>query len=130
MPLLLMLLTSITCNHCTPIAHNRDDLVDLLLRFGVDTDTKVRRRSWLRKTRDGADVYESEYEERIESCDSDDPHGLTPLHFAALVGDVKMTKLFLRLGADPNTQSNYGETPLHLALSRTVQGSRYQDAWN
>ncbi|KAH7378533.1 ankyrin repeat-containing domain protein, partial [Cadophora sp. MPI-SDFR-AT-0126] len=56
--------------------------------------------------------------------------GLTPLHFAALVGDAEITEFFLSRGADPNALSHYGETPLHFALSKSIQGSKYRDAWN
>ena len=55
----------------------------------------------------------------------DDPRGrldipleqqwFTPLHAAAQTGDVEMTRLLLRLGADPSIRSEWGATPLESA---------------
>jgi ankyrin repeat protein len=56
--------------------------------------------------------------------------GLTPLHFAALEGKVRMIRFLLDHGADPNAVSEYGETPLHLALSSKVLGIGCRDDWN
>jgi len=39
----------------------------------------------------------------------------TPLHEAASIGDVEMTRLLLRLGADPDIRSEFGGTPLEAA---------------
>jgi hypothetical protein len=42
----------------------------------------------------------------------------TDLHSAAYDGDVKRVKELLKKGADPNTQSEDGDTPLHVAASK------------
>jgi ankyrin repeat protein len=42
--------------------------------------------------------------------------GDTPLHVAATWGDVKVGKLLLDAGADPNVHGEYGNTPLHEAV--------------
>lgn len=47
-----------------------------------------------------------------------DPVGDTPLHVAAVWGDVKVGKLLLEAGADPNVHGEYGYTPLHEAALR------------
>jgi Ankyrin repeat len=39
----------------------------------------------------------------------------TPLHEAAFRGDAGMTRLLLRLGADPDIRSEFGGTPLQAA---------------
>jgi ankyrin repeat protein len=43
-------------------------------------------------------------------------YGDTPLHFAAFWGDVKIGRLLLDAGADPNIGGEYGNTPLHEAV--------------
>ena len=45
----------------------------------------------------------------------------TPLHEAASMGDVEMTTLLLRLGADPDIRSEFGRTPLEAARSEGRQ---------
>ena len=44
--------------------------------------------------------------------------GDTPLHVAAIWGDVRVGKLLLDAGADPNVQGEYGNTPLHEAVGQ------------
>jgi ankyrin repeat protein len=60
------------------------------------------------------------------SCNS---AGLTPLHFAALTGNSVMTKFLLKRGADPNALSRHNESPMHLALRRTLHGPKHTDDW-
>jgi ankyrin repeat protein len=40
-----------------------------------------------------------------------------------------MTTFLLEHGADPNALSDYGESPLHLALRTSLHGTKYQDDW-
>lgn len=42
--------------------------------------------------------------------------GDTPLHIAAIWGDVKVGELLLDAGADPSVPGEYGNTPLHEAV--------------
>lgn len=44
--------------------------------------------------------------------------GDTPLHVAAIWGDVGVGRLLLDAGADPNVQGEYGNTPLHEAVEQ------------
>ena len=46
---------------------------------------------------------------------NDHPHGNTPLHLAALRGDVAALERLLGAGADPNVRNDAGATPLHYA---------------
>src|SRR3989442_3817734 len=44
--------------------------------------------------------------------------GDTPLHIAAVSGDVKVGKILLDAGADPNVHGEYGNTALHEAVGQ------------
>lgn len=41
--------------------------------------------------------------------------GRLPIHGASAVGSVRLLRVFLDAGADPNVRNNTGETPLHLS---------------
>ena len=43
------------------------------------------------------------------------PYDRTPLHIAALWGDVEIVEVLLERGADPNVKDDNGQTPLHIA---------------
>jgi len=106
------------------------DIASLLLQNGVSINFGIQRRNWTQRLRDGSGMYELNYAGTTQELHTSGLGGLTPLHFAALVGDAEMTEYFLSQDADPNALSYYRETPLHLALSKSVQGTRYEDAWN
>ena len=44
--------------------------------------------------------------------------GETPLHFAAVSGDVRVGKILLDAKANPNVHGEYGNTPLHEAVGQ------------
>jgi ankyrin repeat protein len=44
--------------------------------------------------------------------------GDTPLHLAAVSGDIRVGKILLDAGADPNIRGEYGDTPLHQAVGQ------------
>jgi ankyrin repeat protein len=46
--------------------------------------------------------------------------GATPLHEAALRGDIPVIEALLRYGANPNIQDAAGNTPMHLAIPQEV----------
>lgn len=119
-----------TCDteNMTPLHYtvrfNRQDIADVLLQAGVDVDIVVHRISWSGITSRGL----PSVPERLQ--DSFKPGlGLTPLHLAAWVGSDSMVSYFLRRRANPNSQSDFGETPLHLAVSATIGGPKYPDEW-
>jgi ankyrin repeat protein len=112
------------------VTHNRNDIARRLLQSGVPIDIGIERRTWTRKFQDGCNVYELRDDiDPLPAIQISGFKGLTPLHYAAIVGNSKMTGVFLRHGANPNALSYYDETPLHLSLCRSVQGSKYYDAW-
>jgi ankyrin repeat protein len=94
------------------VRHNSKDIAKLLLRSGVSIDIGVQRRTWTRKFQDGYDVYELGDANLIPEIQISGVKGLTPLHYATLVGSSKMTDFLLCYRADPNALSHYGETPL------------------
>ena len=49
-----------------------------------------------------------------------DETGRTPLHYAALHGDVPQTRALLKGGANPNAKDIHGRTPLHEAALASV----------
>ena len=48
--------------------------------------------------------------------------GDTPLHIAAVSGDVRIGTVLLDAGADPNIRGEYGNTPLHEAVGQKQYG--------
>ncbi|CAN9393024.1 unnamed protein product [Alternaria alternata] len=110
------------------VKFSHKSIVGLLLENGLSIDAPVYRKSWSRNsakidTSYRLSVPESEPD---SSCIS---AGLTPLHFAALTGNLAMTKFLLERGADPNALSEYNESPIHLTLRRTLHGPKYDDDW-
>ncbi|KUL80754.1 hypothetical protein ZTR_09445 [Talaromyces verruculosus] len=55
--------------------------------------------------------------------------GMTALHFSALNGNIEMADFLCLQDANLHSQSETGDTPLHLAIRRTILGSRYDDYW-
>lgn len=105
-----------------------EQTAEALLRAGVCINAGVERRRWIRTTEGGRNGYSSLPEGR-GFPQTKDVDGLTPLHWAALIGHPAMTEYLLFKGANPNAHCKNGETPLHLALRRRVIQD-YDDAWN
>ncbi|KAK5099509.1 hypothetical protein LTR70_002410 [Exophiala xenobiotica] len=55
--------------------------------------------------------------------------GLSVLHAAAYFGIREMVTLLLSLGADITLCDEYGQTPLHLVVSRSLLSPKLQDGW-
>lgn len=55
--------------------------------------------------------------------------GMTALHFSALNRSMEMTDFLCLHDANPHSQSEMGDTPLHLAIRRRILGSGYDDYW-
>ncbi|KAF7678877.1 hypothetical protein GT037_002625 [Alternaria burnsii] len=121
---------AIDIENMTPLhycARNGDQkAAEKLLDAGVPIDIGVRRKSW---PRDGDTSSPIDQVDTVYPIPESIAVGLAPLHFAALTGNLTMTKFFLDHGADPNALSEYGETPLHLNQRLTLYGTRYKDSW-
>ncbi|XP_044746875.1 rabankyrin-5-like [Coccinella septempunctata] len=75
--------------NCLHIAvRNGRNILDLLIRFGVDIHAKTKDR------------------------------GFTPLHEAVIANSLQMVKCLLNAGAHIDDQDNAGNTPIHLAIER------------
>lgn len=97
-----------------------------LLDAGVPIDIGVRRKL---SPRDGDTLSSIDQMDTVHPTPEPTAVGLTPLHFAALIGNLTMTKFFLDHGADPNALSEYRETPLHLNQRLTLYGTQCEDSW-
>jgi ankyrin repeat protein len=110
-------------HYCVKFGH--ETIARQLIDAGVSIDLRVHRQAWPSEVRKSTSGKEQLLLPALGSVAT----GLTPLHFAALTGNLTMTTFFLEHGADPNALSDYGETPLHLTLRTTLFGSKYQDDW-
>jgi ankyrin repeat protein len=123
-------INAIDIENMTPLhycARNGDQkAAENLLDAGVPIDIGVRRKSW---PRDGNTSSPIDQVDTVHPIPESIAVGLTPLHLAALNGNLTMTKFFLDHGADPNALSEYGETPLHLNQRTTLYGTQHGDSW-
>ena len=110
------------------VKFGHESIARLLLDRGVPIDVGVYRKKWYQTSVKTYTTYQLSVSESMSdiSCAS---AGLTPLHFAALIGHPVMAKFLLKRGADPNALSEYDESPLHLTLRKTLHGLEYQDDW-
>jgi ankyrin repeat protein len=111
------------------VMHNHTEIAKALIEHGVPIDIRIQRRVWRSSFQEECRVYTMVSESSYPRHQVSNVNGLTPLHYAALVGSSTMTSFFLSRGADPNAVSYDGETPLHLALHRDLQGLKYEDGW-
>ncbi|KAJ6786496.1 hypothetical protein PWT90_09714 [Aphanocladium album] len=125
---------SMTALHYT-VSNSSEEMALCFKNAKVPIDIGVKRRSLLEA---GADIKARRAllnsENAVVDCSTGRHRGLTPLHYASLVGCKKMTKFLLRNGANPNATSEFGETPLHLALKRDLAGATpwlgFSDRWS
>ena len=108
------------------VIYSNQEAAKQLLHAGVPVDLGVRRksRSW-----DGDTFSPVDHMNTVHPIPEPIAVGLTPLHFAALTGNLTMTEFLLDHGADPNALSEYRETPLHLNQRTTLCGAQYRDDW-
>ncbi|KAL6171520.1 hypothetical protein ACJQWK_02534 [Exserohilum turcicum] len=119
-------------NNMTPlhycVKHGHKSTIGLLLDNGLSINVGVHRKSWSWNNVKTDTFYQSS----VSESEPDIPGtsaGLTPLHFAALTGNLVMTKFLLERGADPNALSRYNESPMHLTLRKALHGPKHDDDW-
>ncbi|EOA91442.1 uncharacterized protein SETTUDRAFT_29982 [Exserohilum turcica Et28A] len=112
--------------YCVKYGHK--SILGLLLDNGLSIDACVYRKPWSRNTVTTDTFYQSSVSES-EPDISGTSAGLTALHFAALTGNLDMTKFLLERGANPNALSEYNESPMHLTLRKALHGPKHDDDW-
>lgn len=105
--------------------------ITALLDAGVSIDIQVRREQFVQTYDSGRRVFKrlDRRPSRVPHLDDAPVPGLTPLHLAALVGNLDMVRYLLRHGADPARKSDQGETPLHLSVGARIYDEHIEDVW-
>lgn len=118
-------------NNMTPVhyavSRGNKELVQFFLNGHVHIDIAVQRHRWQH-----TEIWHDGIQD-IPVQGDDDQRGLTSLHYSTLTGSWEMTEFLLQCGANPNAVSEFGETPLHLALKRELSSLTspwFQDHWN
>jgi hypothetical protein len=62
-------------------------------------------------------TYKLEAERQLFHLNTTDEHGNTLMHIAAQNGNVRIAKLLIERGANPDHQNKQGQTPGHFAVS-------------
>ena len=94
------------------------EILGLLLRGGMNPDTKVEGIPWLILSTYARDTEAVAALLRARvTVDAADPTGVTPLMIAARGGRRELLGMLLVAGADPNHRDSRGTTPLHLSAA-------------
>lgn len=99
-------------------------ILDSLLQAGADVNLGIERKYWAKTIDSGRRAHWECRTTGVVKGKTEDATGLTPLHFAACIGHNVMTEYLLDRGADPNARCYHGDTPLHVALRRSIYKAR------
>lgn len=118
------LVTYADCENFTSLHYavlRRDaSVVNILINAGFSIDAAVCR----------TPRYQMSLTEDAQSrCGELVAKGLSALHAAAYFGIREMVSLLLSLGADTTLCDEYGQTPLHLVVSRSLPHPKLLDGW-
>lgn len=103
-----------------------EELAQDFLQNSLDLTVNIRRLSWPGRTTVSMFTHRRSKDER-DSAGVNLESGLTALHFSSLNACTEMTTFLLQHGANPNAQSDIGDTPLHLAIRSRILGREYDD---
>lgn len=106
------------------VMNNNQEVAQIFLDADTPVDLTVRRIDIAKMFQNGRATYHVQDSAQEPTPKGSTKVGLTSLHLATLTGCREMTKFLLERGANPNYASDYGETPLHLALKRDLSGPR------
>jgi hypothetical protein len=95
----------------------------------VPIDTAIQRKIWDLKRYKNRNAYEPRDGNASLVTGQHCLKGFTPLYYTVLAGYNGIVQFFLDHGVDSNALSNYDETPLYLALSRSLRGIKYFNDW-
>ena len=116
------------------VLKGHEEVANVILNEGIPVDLPIKRRIWLSKVQDGERLWSAQDDPCLPSLVQGLERGLTPLHYAVLIGSIAMTELLVDRGANLNALSEYAETPLHLAVKRGLHGPDWVkgivDHWN
>lgn len=117
------------------VSNSSEDMVLCFINTGISINIGVKRRSLLEAGADNeARRALLNSNDAVVDCSTGRHRGLTALHYASLTGSNTMTEFLLRNQANPNAASEFGETPLHLALKRDLSGATpwlgFSDRWS
>ena len=111
------------------IARNREDTVRLLTHFGADVNQRISRDQW-----ESTNVWNyPDYHlvpQQALICSHESRRGLRPIHAAALFGVPQVAATLIRLGAQADVVTDFGQTSLHLAICHRLVGLQFMDGWH
>ncbi|KAE8332983.1 ankyrin repeat-containing domain protein [Aspergillus sergii] len=109
------------------IGNSDPELAQVFLQNGFEVSQRIERQWW--PGRATVSIITHSFQDQQVAARANVDSGLTALHFSALNACTKTTTFLLRHGADPNARSDFGDTPLHLAIRRHLLGRKYEDVW-